>query len=230
VRFLCLSDVHGHADALGAVLATAERRGYDGLLVAGDLCFPGPEPLATWRRLAQLGAVCVQGVGDRALATLDPAELHPRDAFERTRLERLRAVREELGPTVLRQLAELPPMVRLPLGGGREILLVHGSPRDPLEPLTHDTSDEVLAELLGEEPAEIVLCGGSHVAFDRRVPRPAGATRVVNLGSVGEAPGEGGVGGFAHATFVEIEGGGIEIEQFIVPLGRPVMAVGASAG
>ncbi len=63
MRLLCISDIHGHAEALGAVLAAAERRGYDKLLVAGDLCFPGPEPLATWRRLTHAGAVCVQGVG-----------------------------------------------------------------------------------------------------------------------------------------------------------------------
>src|SRR5271165_2199885 len=78
VRLLCISDIHGHADALAAVLATAERRGYEKLLVAGDLCFPGAKPLETWRRLTQAGAICVQGVGDRALAMLDPATLHPR--------------------------------------------------------------------------------------------------------------------------------------------------------
>ena len=71
MRLLCLSDIHGHADALAAVLATAERYGYSKILVAGDLCFPGPQPLETWRRLTQAGAVCVQGAGDRALATLD---------------------------------------------------------------------------------------------------------------------------------------------------------------
>src|SRR5262249_1503769 len=53
VRLLCISDIHGHADALAAVLATAERRGFARILVAGDLCFPGPKPLETWRRLTQ---------------------------------------------------------------------------------------------------------------------------------------------------------------------------------
>ena len=41
---LCLSDIHGHLDALRAVLATAERRSFHKLLVAGDIVFPGPEP------------------------------------------------------------------------------------------------------------------------------------------------------------------------------------------
>src|SRR5262249_55407129 len=58
VRLLCISDIHGREDALAAVLATAERRGYSHLLVAGDLCFPGPAALAVWRRLAAARATC----------------------------------------------------------------------------------------------------------------------------------------------------------------------------
>ena len=69
---LCVSDIHGNLDALRAVLATAEKRAFHKLLVAGDIVFPGPEPLETWRRLSAAGAVMVQGVSDKALATLDP--------------------------------------------------------------------------------------------------------------------------------------------------------------
>lgn len=246
MRLLCLSDIHGHAKALSAVLATAERRGYTRVLVAGDICFPGPEPLATWRRLSQLHALCVQGVGDRAIATVDTTTLRPRDDFERARLERLHDVRAELGDSILRKLAKLPPLVRQPLHGGRQLLLVHGSPVDPTEPLTHDMDDETLALMLGEEVADLVLCGGSHVPFDRMVERQIGGerhhTRVINLGSVGEAAGAQrqaaapestlGLGGgaalsfgitsprFAHATFVECSESGIDVEQFVVPLGR----------
>jgi hypothetical protein len=216
------------------VLATAERRGYSRLLVAGDICFPGPQPLATWRRLSQLRALCVQGVGDRALATVDPTVLRPRDDFERSRLARLISVREELGEAILQRLAKLPPLIRQPLDGGGYMTLVHGSPADPLEPITHDLDDATIAHLLGDEPATVVLCGGSHVPFDRLVQRsraPANTptyTRVINLGSVGEAPSGDEPRNdtaifhsrFAHATFVESADGGIEVEQFVVPLGR----------
>jgi predicted phosphodiesterase len=224
VRFLCLSDIHGHADALSAVLATAERRGYSRILVAGDLCFPGPSPLDTWRRLSQLNALCVQGVGDRALATIDPTDLRPRDEHERHRLDRLIAVREELGDRILRQLARLPQMRHQPLGGDDNLLLVHGSPLDPMEPITHDMKDEAVAHLLGDDPSPIVLCGGSHVPFDRLIDREGPGlppqTRVINLGSVGEAPAGEVPARFAHATFIESSDGGIEVEQFVVPLGR----------
>jgi len=226
VKLLCLSDIHGHAEALSAVLATAERYGYARLLVAGDLCFPGPAPLATWQRLSQLGALCVQGVSDRALASVDPRELRARNDHERGRLRRLVEVREELGDGILRQLAKLPQVARQPLVAGGHLLLVHGSPADPLEPLTHDMDDATIALLLGDEPAELVLCGGSHLPFDRTVSRQGAPgvpaqTRVINVGSVGEAPaGDGATRArHAHATFVASSSDGIEVEQILVPLG-----------
>jgi predicted phosphodiesterase len=223
VRLLCLSDIHGHAEALSAVLATAERRGYSRILVAGDICFPGPRPLDTWRRLSQLKALCVQGVGDRAVATLDPTDLRPRDAYEKQRLDRLVAVRAELGDVILRRLAKLPQVLHHPISARESLLLVHGSPVDPMEPLTHDMEDAAIAHLLGDDPSPLVLCGGSHVPFDRTVERSGPglppATRVINLGSVGEAP-SGDLSRFAHATFIESSEGGIEVEQFVVPLGR----------
>ena len=196
-------------------------------MVAGDICFPGPEPLATWRRLSQLNAICVQGVGDRALATISPDRLRPRDDFERHRVTRLRDVRLELGERVLAQIAKLPTVVHHPLDGGRMLTLVHGAPADPMEELTHDMSDQGLEDLVGGDAASIILCGGSHVPFDRTLVRrspPAGLpeqVRIINVGSVGEAPAaDEQPGRFAHATFVESTAGGVEVEQFVVPLGR----------
>ncbi len=217
VRLLCLSDIHGHADALAAVLATAERRGYSKILVAGDLCFPGPEPLETWRRLTQAGAVCVQGAADRALATLDLARVQPRSAVEQAKIDRLSQVRVELGELILARLARMPTTYRLPLEDGSELVLVHGSPADPLDPFTHDMSDEEMLALIGDDPADLILCGGSHVPFDRVV----GGVRVVSLGSVGEAPGGYGDGRrYADVTLIETGAAGVSVEQIVVPLGK----------
>lgn len=219
VRLLCISDIHGHADALAAVLATAERHGYNKILVAGDLCFPGPAPLDTFRRLMQANAICVQGSGDRALATLDVDRVHASgrnlSPHERARLDRLSQVRSELGDVILERLARLPATFRLPLEDGSEIVLVHGSPADPLEPITHDMTDEEIGALLGDDPADIVLCGGSHVAFERFVS----GVRVIGLGSVGEAPG---APSQPHAdlTILDARTSGVVVERLVVPLGK----------
>ena len=112
MRLLCVSDIHGRLDALAAVLATAERRSFNKLLVAGDIVFPGPAPLETWRRLVSAGAVMVQGVSDKALATLDPTDLHASNEHEHQMIERMRAARAELGDLILERLKRLPTHVR----------------------------------------------------------------------------------------------------------------------
>jgi predicted phosphodiesterase len=220
--FLCLSDIHGHLDALRAVLATAERRSFQKLLVAGDIVFPGPDPLETWRRLNAAGAVMVQGLTDCAIATLDPAALRPQSDNERIRLERMRATRDALGELILERIRRLPTHTRLPLEDGGELLLVHGSPVDPGEALTHDMTDEEINALLGDESADLVVCGASHVPFDRMV----GGIRVVNVGSVGEAPGAG--ARIAHGMWIESTASGLQIEPIVVPLGESAtQSVGA---
>jgi predicted phosphodiesterase len=212
MRFLCISDVHGNADALQAVLAAADARGYARLLVAGDLCFPGPKALAAWRLLMAANATAVQGLGDRALSTIDVERLAPSTPHEKERLDRVRAIREEVGELILARLAKLPPTVRIPLPNGDELVLVHGSPADPTEGMSEDMSDEELSALLGDDPADIVVCGATHVPFDRMVS----GVRIVNVGSVGEAPG----GSHAHATLLEVTAAGIEVEQLVIPLGK----------
>ncbi len=218
VRWLCISDIQGDANALAAVLATAERSGYSRLLVAGDLCFPGDHPLEVWRRLAQAKATCVQGVGDKAIATLDPERLRGRDDHERQRLDRLNRARAELGDLILARLSKLPSTARLPLPDGGELLLVHGSPVDPTEPFTHDMSDQELRALIGDDPADVIVCGGSHVPFDRTVL----GVRIINVGSVGEAltGSPGGSTRHADATFLEFRGRDLVVEQFVVSLGE----------
>jgi predicted phosphodiesterase len=218
MRILCISDVHGHYGALAAVLAAADERGFAKVLVAGDIVFPGPEPLETWRRLTQLGAVMVQGVSDRAIATLDPDRLQPKSENERHRLERMRQTRADLGELILERLKRLPTTARMTIEDGSELLVVHGSPADPDEAMSHDMSDEELGALLGDDPADIVVCGMTHVPFDRTVA----GVRILNVGSVGEAPDQ---GSFAHATIIETRPSGIVVEPLVVRLAPVAKAV-----
>jgi predicted phosphodiesterase len=111
----------------------------------------------------------------------------------------------------------------MPLDDGGEPCTSTSSPADPTEPLSHDMSDEEISALLLDDPADIVVCGGSHVPFDRTV---SGA-RVINVGSVGEAPR--GHAPFLHAdaTLLEVGRRGEEwsvdqvaVERLIVPLGK----------
>jgi predicted phosphodiesterase len=210
MRFLCVSDIHGHAAALDAVLKEADSLGWDQLVACGDLCFPGPAPLAVWKTLVGHRALCVQGVGDRALAQVDPNKLSATTEVERNRIERLRQVQNELGELIVKRIGQLPAIANLPIESGHTMIAVHGSPLDPSEPFSIDMTDDELIALLGDQPGDIVVCGGSHVPFDRAIAD----VRIVNVGSVGEAPG----GGYANFTIVTTSALGINVQQHVVPL------------
>jgi putative phosphoesterase len=210
MRFLCLSDIHGHQAALEAILAAADLLGWDQLVVCGDLCFPGPAPLSVWKTLIEKKAVCVQGASDRALAQIDPSKLTATTESERARIERLRQIREELGELIVARLGKLPTAANFDVESGHSLVVVHGSPEDPLEPFTHDMDDEELLALVGDTPGDIFVCGGSHVPFDRQVAD----IRIVNVGSVGEAPG----GDHADGAIIETTQLGYEVRPFTAPI------------
>ncbi len=210
MRFLCVSDIHGHAAALDAVIKEADSLGWDQLVACGDLCFPGPAPLAVWKTLVGHRALCVQGLGDRALAQVDPNKLSATSEVERKRIERLRQVQHELGEIIVTRIGQLPAIANLPIESGHTMLAVHGSPLDPSEPFSVDMTDDELIALLGDQPGDIIVCGGSHVPFDRSVAD----VRIVNVGAVGDAPG----GGYANFTIVTTSPLGINVQQHVVPL------------
>jgi predicted phosphodiesterase len=200
-----LSDVHGNLRALEAVLGELHRRAIVDVFVAGDLLLGGEHPLEVWQRLQTLGAHCIRGTSDVALATIDPAKLRPSTTEEATMAARFATTRRAVGDLILRRLAELPDRIRIPMVDGRELLVVHGSPSDPFESIGHELDDDSIRELLADDPADIVVCGATHVPFSRTVDD----IEVINVGSVGSAP----EGGVAHFTLLFPKASGATIEQ-----------------
>lgn len=228
MKLLCVSDIHGNLNALRAVMAVAERDRVDKLLVAGDIVFPTPamvasgapiDSLETWRRLSSAGALMVRGPSDTALSSVDPDDLNPHAAEDIARVDLLRETQELFGEMGLHKLRKLPLSESIRLEDGSELLLVHGSPADASEALCHDMTDEELDSWLHDTTANIVVCGGSHVPFDRVVE----GVRIVNVGSVGDAPDERDAltdpPVVAHATWIESGPLGVTVEQRAIPLG-----------
>jgi len=200
-----LSDVHGNLEALDAVLLELERRSIGDVYVAGDHLLGGEEPLEVWRRLQAVGAHCTVGPSDEALATVDPDKLDAVNEEARARLDRFLATRDAIGDLVLAQLKRLPQSIRVPMVDGRELVMTHGSPADHHVEISHDlTETEVLALVQGD-PADLFLCGATHVPFDRTIDD----VRIVNVGSVGDSP----EGRVAHYTIVTPELQGAQVEQ-----------------
>jgi predicted phosphodiesterase len=199
------SDVHGNLAALEAVLSELGRRAVVDIFVAGDLLLGGAEPLEVWRRLQQVGARCVLGPSDLALARVDARKLVAHSPEEAEKARTFEQAQRALGELLQKRLSQLPRQLRIPMIDGREILLVHGSPKDPFETISHDLSDDELRVMLDDDPADLVICGGTHVPFHRELED----VQIVNVGSVGQAP----EGRVAHYTLVSPKVGGAELSQ-----------------
>jgi predicted phosphodiesterase len=200
-----VSDLHGNLAALNVVLAELERLGAKRLYVAGDLLLGGDEPLQVWQRLQALGATCTRGPSDMALASVDPQSLVPMDDEQRRQAHAFADTRAAIGDLVAERLRRLPEQHRIPLIDGREVLMVHGSPADNSREISHDLDDEEILALLDDDPADIIVCGATHVPFQRTI----GEYHVVNVGSVGAAP----EGQIAHYTVLTPSMSGADILQ-----------------
>ena len=200
-----LADIHGYLAALDAVLAALKDDHVETVFVAGDLLLGGADPLAVWMRLMEVHARCVRGTTDRALALMEPARLNPKTDEERAAAQRFTDARESLGELILAKLRRLPEALRLEMPDGREWVLVHGSPMDPDEAITADLDDEEVGALIGDDPADVVICGSGHVPFVRAIDH----VTVVSVGSVGASP----EGRTAHYTLMMPSPEGPRIEQ-----------------
>ncbi|HKP63710.1 MAG TPA: metallophosphoesterase family protein [Polyangiales bacterium] len=203
-----LSDVHGNTAALEAVIDELQRRAVKDVFIAGDLLLGGTAPLDAWRAIQRIGARCVCGPSDVALARVDAKLLKPQDDEEAEKVRAFAAAQKALGELVLKRLSQLPRQLRLPMIDGRELLVVHGSPKDPFESISHDMEEEELRDMLADDPADIVVCGGTHVPFSRVIDE----VQLINVGSVGSAP----EGRFAHYTIISPLAAGATFEQNFV--------------
>ncbi len=185
MRVAVLSDIHGNLPALEAVLADVRRLQADRVVVGGDV-LPGPMPRECLEALMALDVPVqfIHGNGDReALAHLLGNEMT-------TVPERFRGPvmwsAEQLGQHYRPTLATWPMTLTVEVPPLGRVCFCHSTPRNDVEVFTRLTPEDVLKPLFEGLGVQLVVCGHTHMQFDRMV----GSVRVVNAGSVGMPFGE----------------------------------------
>ena len=192
MRVAALYDVHGNLPALTAVLAEVDALGVDAIVVGGDTA-SGPMPVETLDALRARRARFVRGNADRVL---DLRGANEEELWVRAR----RWVASRLGDERLAFLAALPLDLTLELDELGTVRFCHGAPGSDELTITRVTPDERLRGLLDGVDERIVVCGHTHVQFDRVVD----GIRVVNAGSVG-APYEAEPGAYWALLAADVE-------------------------
>jgi predicted phosphodiesterase len=180
-----LSDIHGNLPALEAVLQDVRHVGPDRVVIGGDV-LPGPMPRECLDALLGLDMPVqfIHGNGDReSLAHLSGREMT-------TVPEPFRGpviwAAEQLGQKYRPILASWPLSLSVDIPPLGVVFFCHSTPRNDVEIFTRLTPEEALKPLFEGLGAQVVVCGHTHMQFDRMV----GSVRVVNAGSVGMPFGE----------------------------------------
>jgi putative phosphoesterase len=186
MRVAALYDIHGNLPALDAALSDISQVGVDLIVIGGDVTL-GPLPRETLARLRELETptTFIQGNCDRDVLN-QMAGTAPLHLPEQVR-ELVRWTAEQLKPE--EPLPAWPATFQTEITGLGNVLFCHATPRNDTEIFTRVTPEAKLLPIFDPVAAALVVCGHTHMQFDRMI----GKTRVVNAGSVGMPFGEPGV-------------------------------------
>jgi predicted phosphodiesterase len=196
MRIAALYDIHGNLPALDAVLQDIRQANVDQIVVGGDVV-PGPMSRETLGRLLYLDLPThfIHGNGELAiLAQMAGARTGSVTYWGTTSGARppetivdvYRWTTAQQQPEFEPVLARWPKTLQLEIDSLGQVLFCHSTPRSETEVFTRLTSEDRLLPLFERLQVAVVVCGHTHMQFDRMI----GRTRVVNAGSVGMPFGE----------------------------------------
>jgi diadenosine tetraphosphatase ApaH/serine/threonine PP2A family protein phosphatase len=200
--YALISDIHANTEALGVVLDDIANQGISDILCLGDVIGYGPEPRECLKVIKERCRLFIMGNHEHgAMFDGTAADFNPRAraAIEWTK-DQINSRQHPQGEN-----NALWTFIDNMLQSHREngVLLVHGSPRDPVREymLPRDAEDlKKMAECYARMEDPLCFVGHSHVPgvyiegegfftptqLDNQfVPRP-GKKAIVNIGSVGQ--------------------------------------------
>ncbi len=180
MKLAFISDIHGNAVALDAVLADIQRKQVDNIIVLGDIAYRGPEPKRSIDLVQQLHATVIKGNADEwVVRGVQQGEV-PQQAHEIMSQERDWTV-AQLDQSALDYLNDLPTELSFTKQGVR-IHAFHATPTSLFDIVLPDaTNEEIEEKLTNTYDADLYLYGHIHQPYIRNIK---GKT-IINLGSVG---------------------------------------------
>jgi putative phosphoesterase len=207
MRILIVSDIHANWAALRAI-----PESFDVCLCLGDLVDYGPDPVPCVRWAMRHATYAIRGNHDHGVA--QGILVTGETGFRYLTASSRPSMWEALGPEERRYLLQLPVTQRCTLAGKR-FLLVHATPRDPLdEYLLKDPS--TWAKRLQNVDADIVCVGHTHIQYKLEI----NGVVVLNPGSVG-LPRD----GDPRAGFAVIENDKIDLKRVAYPVEETIARV-----
>lgn len=172
MRILVIADIHANWPALAAI-----QEPFDACICVGDLVEygPTPAPVVDWVREHCL--YCVRGNHDHG--TAQNVDILGVGGFRYLTMATRPATIDLLNSSQKRYLSRLPTTAMFTLDGLR-FMLVHATPRDPLDEYCAPDPTQWAPRIAGLN-VDFLCVGHTHVQFMLKV----GQTTILNPGSVG---------------------------------------------
>jgi putative phosphoesterase len=211
MRILLVADIHGNWPALQAI-----NEPHDICLCLGDLVDYGLEPTPCIEWVRQHARYTVRGNHDHGVA--QNVTVSGRNGFKYLSGVTRALTRERISADDVRYLSRLPVTRTVTLNETR-FLLVHASPRDPLDEYAPADVD-FWTRRLQHVDADVICVGHTHQPYVLEV----GDKLVINPGSVGQSR-----DGDPRAAYAVIEDYKVELKRIEYPIEEAVRPVQESA-
>lgn len=179
-RIAFLSDIHGNAVALEAVLADIEKQRIDQIYVLGDIAYRGPEPKRSIQLVQSLQTTVIKGNADEwTVRGVQEGEVRE-DLLEVMNREREWTI-ARLDESDLTYLRDLPDDIQLQLTDSLQLHAFHATKESLFDIVLPDASVEQLQTKILSEKAAITVYAHIHLPYVRYVNGKC----MINTGSVG---------------------------------------------
>lgn len=219
MRLALISDVHGNALALEAVLAHLNTQSPDQIVCLGDVAANGAHPAQTLDLIQGLGCPVIMGNMDAFL--LDDSLYSEPEGVGMYYYHTSLWANDQINDDARAFITRFTPHLSIYEYGVR-LLCYHGSPRDFDEVIVADTPADELESTFTEYDAQVYIGGHTHMPMLRRW----GRKMLLNPGSVGLAwqpdPGGNRPASYAEYAILDLRGNqDMQVQFYRLPYDAP---------
>ncbi len=179
MKLAFISDIHGNANALDAVLVDIKERNVDQVYVLGDICYRGPEPQRSLNLVRSLTTEVIKGNADEwVVRGVNQSEV-PDRALDMMNKER-DWICSQLNEESIEYLRSLPTELTIEQNGFK-IHAFHATPESLFEVVLPSENDETLTTKMMANEADLYIYAHIHRPYIRYIKGKC----IMNIGSVG---------------------------------------------
>ena len=180
MKIAFISDIHGNAVALEAVLKDIEKKQVDTIYVLGDICYRGPEPKRSLQLVQSLNVNVIKGNADEWIVRGVKKGEVPDKVLDTMNAEREWIV-SQLDQRDIAYLAELPTALHFE-AAGLTINAFHATPDSLFEVvLPEETDVDIHSKLMLSTDSDVYIYAHIHKPYIRYINGKV----MMNIGSVG---------------------------------------------